>query len=86
MLRTYEALLQPDGQLQFLEPPTVQTRTPRRVLVTFTDDAAEHASVSGAAPNPGQADWTALVGALKASPNWQGDPQAVQEAMRRDWD
>jgi hypothetical protein len=32
------------------------------------------------------ADWQEFVGLLKTSPNWQGDPQAVQEAMRCEWD
>jgi hypothetical protein len=31
-------------------------------------------------------DWQGLVGVLKESPNWRGDPLAVQEAMRHDWD
>lgn len=38
MSRTYEAVLQPDGHLQFLDLPKVETQAPRRVLVTFTDD------------------------------------------------
>jgi hypothetical protein len=40
MLQTYEAVLQPNGSLQFLDLPVASTLTPRRVLVTFTDDAA----------------------------------------------
>lgn len=41
MLNTVEAVLQPNGALQFLEPVSIST--PRRVLVTFTDrdDEAE---------------------------------------------
>jgi hypothetical protein len=38
MLQTYEAVLQPNGSLQFLDLPAMPTRTPRRVLVTFTDE------------------------------------------------
>ncbi len=49
MLHTYEALLQPDGQLQFLDPPVGETRLPRRVLVTFTDEAVTaDSALSGA--------------------------------------
>jgi hypothetical protein len=40
MLHTYEALLQPNGQLLFLDPPVGETLRPRRVLVTFTDEVA----------------------------------------------
>jgi hypothetical protein len=41
LLPTYEALLQPNGQLQFLDGPTTAARTPRRVLVTFTDEVVQ---------------------------------------------
>ena len=39
MLQTYEAVLQPNGSLQFLDLPDMSSRTPRRVLVTFTDES-----------------------------------------------
>lgn len=35
---------------------------------------------------PVAADWQSFVGVLQNSPNWNGDPLAVQEAMRDDWD
>ena len=38
MLQTYEAVLQPNGSLQFLDLPAMPTRKPQRVLVTFTDE------------------------------------------------
>ncbi len=38
MLQTYEAVLQPNGSLQFLDLPAIPGRAPCRVLVTFTDD------------------------------------------------
>ncbi|MBU3694439.1 MAG: hypothetical protein FGM40_06370 [Rhodocyclaceae bacterium] len=37
MLRTYEALLQPNGQIQFLDHPAESSEGPRHVLVTFTE-------------------------------------------------
>lgn len=37
MLKTYEAVLQPNGSLQFLDLVEIPTQTPRRVLVTFTE-------------------------------------------------
>ena len=50
MLHTYEALLQPDGRLQFLDAPAGETLRPRRVLVTFTDEAVSvDTALSGAA-------------------------------------
>ena len=44
MLQTYEAVLQPNGHLQFLEPPQ-QVKKSRRVLVTFTEESDD--AVSG---------------------------------------
>lgn len=38
MLQTFEAVLQPNGQLQFLEGPAAVSKAPRHVLVTFTDE------------------------------------------------
>ncbi len=50
MLQTYEAVLQPNGSLQFLDLPAASTLTPRRVLVTFTDEVVlVDTAVSGAA-------------------------------------
>jgi hypothetical protein len=31
-------------------------------------------------------DWQSFAGVLKDSPHWNGDPQAIQEAMRHEWD
>ena len=38
MLHTYEAVLQPNGSLQFLGLDTALMRKPCRVLVTFTEE------------------------------------------------
>nr|WP_319566718.1 hypothetical protein [uncultured Rhodoferax sp.] len=38
MMQTYEAVLQPNGHLQFLDLAAVAHPTPRRVLVTFTEE------------------------------------------------
>jgi hypothetical protein len=40
MMQTYEAVLQPNGHLQFLDWIATQPLTPRRVLVTFTEESA----------------------------------------------
>lgn len=39
MLQTFEAVLQPNGQLQFLDGPASMAQVPRHVLVIFTDAA-----------------------------------------------
>lgn len=40
MLHTYEAVLHPNGQLQFFDLPSDALQLPRRVLVTFIDEAS----------------------------------------------
>jgi hypothetical protein len=88
MLPTYEALLQPNGQLQFVDLPAEMSRLPRHVLVTFTGEAVGTvAAPGGQSPgDPAPTDWRAHVGLLRDSPHWQGDPLAVQQDMRREWD
>ena len=50
MLQTFEAVLQPNGQLQFLDRPAVVAKAPRHVLVTFTDESVRSdTALSGAA-------------------------------------
>jgi hypothetical protein len=44
MLPTYEAVLQPNGQFQFMDPLAERSELPRRILVTFTDEAEVPAS------------------------------------------
>jgi hypothetical protein len=49
MLQTYEAVLQPNGSLQFLDLPVASSLAPRRVLVTFTEEfAAADTALCGA--------------------------------------
>jgi hypothetical protein len=50
MLQTFEAVLQPNGQLQFLDGPAGAAKAPRHVLVTFTDEAVRSdTALNGAA-------------------------------------
>jgi hypothetical protein len=39
MLQTYEAVLQPNGQLRSLDGPAAAAKAPQHVPVTFTDEA-----------------------------------------------
>ena len=67
MLQTYEAVLQPNGQLQFVDGPATRAIAPRHVLVTFTDEAV---------PSD-----TALCGAALSEPalanDWLRDEEAA---------
>lgn len=50
MLQTFEAVLQPNGQLQFLDRPADAAKAARHVLVTFTDEAVSRdTALNGAA-------------------------------------
>ena len=97
MLQTYEAVLQPNGSLQFLDLAVASTRVPRRVLVTFTDEpiavdpALSSATLSGSAvaqdwqrKEEGCA-WQHFAGALKNSPHLNDDPLTIQQSMRHEW-
>ncbi len=49
MMQTYEAVLQPNGHLQFLDLAATSPLTPQRVLVTFTEEfVATDSAVCGA--------------------------------------
>lgn len=78
MLQTYEAVLQPNGQLQFLEPLKLAGSVACRVLVTVIEPVAK-------SPLPA-ADWRRFAGTLRASPNLNEDPVAIQQGMRHEWD
>lgn len=78
MLQTYEAVLQPNGQLQLLEPLKLAHSVACRVLVTVMEPVVQ-------APTP-EADWKRFAGTLRASPNLNEDPVAIQQSMRHEWD
>ncbi|WP_338414284.1 antitoxin family protein [uncultured Sphaerotilus sp.] len=67
------------GQIVPLEPVHFEEN---EHLVIVRMPAARPAAASPA----GGGDWQSLAGVLKDSPHWNGDPLAVQEAMRHEWD
>lgn len=77
MLQTYEAVLEPNGHLRFLEGLPATLSQSCRVLVTFTQDTQ-------IVQTP-QEDWQHLAGTLKDSPNLNGDPLTLQQEMRNEW-
>jgi hypothetical protein len=78
MLQTYEAVLEVDGRLRFVDPPVLPRRGRCRVLVTFTEQATDTADSGG--------DWAQFAGALKDSPNLSADPVEIQRTLRDEWD
>lgn len=78
MLQTYEAVLEPNGQLHFTEAVPAALSDACRVLVTFTQPLGGPVQSTG--------DWRQLAGSLRNSPNLNGDPLAIQQEMRHEWD
>jgi hypothetical protein len=79
MLQTFEASLEPNGQLHFLDAATPTTAARRRVLVTFLPDADTAASGNEALS---AGDWRAFVGALSDSPRFADDALAIMEVTK----
>jgi hypothetical protein len=73
MMQTYEAVLQPNGQLQFLDLATTALRTPQRVLVTFTQAVVQEAAPPAAPPTAVSVD-SAVCGAVLS-----------EAALAQDW-
>ena len=67
------------GQIIPLEPVRFEEN---EHLVIVRLPAAPAAAIPPAKTQAAAGDWQHFVGLLKDSPNWNGDPQAVQEAMR----
>lgn len=78
MLQTFEAVLEPNGHLQFLEATRPQLSESCRVLVTFTQNMSTDERATG--------DWKQYAGSLKNSPSLNGDPLTLQQDMRHEWD
>lgn len=79
MYQAIEAVCR-DGRIVPMEP--VQFQEDEHLLIVRLP-----APTSGPTPAAAQAaDWQQFVGVLQASSNWQGDPQTVQEGIRREWD
>ncbi|MBK6853069.1 MAG: hypothetical protein IPG93_15975 [Burkholderiales bacterium] len=52
------------------------------MVIVWLPASYEAAGAKVAAP----AEWRSFVGALRDSPHWQGDPVAIQEGLRSEWD
>jgi hypothetical protein len=82
MLQTFEAFLEPNGELRFLDTATPVRSERRRVLVTFlpSNDVAPTVELDCAHEKNG--DWINFLGLLKDSPRFQADPLAIQRQIR----
>ena len=75
MVQAIEAVCRA-GQIAPLEP--VQFEENEQLVIVRMQAAVATAP----APSQKAADWEDFVGVLKDSPHWNGDPQAVQDALR----
>jgi hypothetical protein len=82
MLQTYEASLEPSGQLRFVDAAAPKSAVSRDVLVTFLPESEHRADLPAQTPS---VDWRAFVGALKSSPNFAVDSLAAQLQLRSEW-
>ncbi|MBF0295242.1 MAG: hypothetical protein HQL96_08625 [Magnetococcales bacterium] len=81
MLQSVEAEIGEDGQIQLREPLTIHGPC-RAVVIVLGPLAKEMANERISASSLG---WRRHVGAMKDSPHFNGDPVAIQKAMRDEW-
>ena len=77
MLSTYEATLEPNGRLHFVDTTVPIFSQVQRVLVTLLPAHPTHKTTP--------LDWQIFEGALKNSPNFNEDPVQIQNKMRSEW-
>jgi hypothetical protein len=89
MLQTYEATLEPSGQVLFTDfaKPVYQQR--QKVLITIVsslaDNASDHEINSSTNIKDLNPTWMAFAGALKDSPVFAGAPLLIQNQLRGEW-
>jgi hypothetical protein len=90
MLRTYEATLEPSGQVFFtdLAKPDCQQR--QKVLVTVVSPLSDTPSPitngeSGGESGPMPVDWRRFAGVLKDSVKFANSPLSIQKQLRKEW-
>jgi len=81
MLQTFEAEMQPNGMLRFSGFDQPKYDAIQKVLVTVISEKKK--SLAKTSSGNG---WGDLLGSLKNSPNFGGDPVAIQQRMRSEWD
>lgn len=82
MIRSYEAEVGMDGTVRLQEPLTLRGR--HRAVVTVLEPLDLVDSL--VQPADKARDWRRFVGIMKDTPHFNGDPVALQKAMRDEWD
>lgn len=88
MLQTFEAEMQPNGMLRFVGFDQPKYDAIQKVLVTVM--AQKEAPTKESKPTAAKqtqvaADWSEWLGVLKDSPNFNEDPQVIQQRLRSEW-
>jgi hypothetical protein len=89
MLQTFEAEMQPNGVLRFAGFNQPKYDAIQKVLVTVLPSVTKPVRKTVKAKTSKKDDaigsWGGLIGALEGSPNFNGDPIAMQRKMRSEW-
>lgn len=92
MLQTYEATLEPSGQVWFTDFSKPVVKAKQKILVTivspWVDSVSDNASVQNAASdaqNLSKLGWKTFAGALKNAPAFTGNPLTLQQQLRSEW-
>jgi hypothetical protein len=87
MLQTYEATLEPSGQIWFTDLSQPVVKQSQKVLITMVSPLFNGVSTQEGKPSidSPKTDWRDFSGVLKGSAPFIGDPQAIQIQLRSDW-
>ena len=79
MYEAFEAIAK-SGVIQPLEPVSLR-EDERLIVLRLSKHEPDRAPAA-----PAGGDWRRWVGVLKGSPHLNGDPLALQQALRHEWD
>ncbi|SEH04563.1 hypothetical protein [Candidatus Venteria ishoeyi] len=77
MLQSIEAIVEKNGSVSLLEP--IHPARQMRAILTLLEPSEK-------LPMPAKRSLKSLIGVLKDSTAFDGDPLLVQQAMRDEWD
>ena len=82
MMHSYEAEVSADGQVRLREPMVLRGR--HRAVLTVLEPLESDEIASGSMES--SPNWRRFAGVMKESPHFNGDPVAIQKALRDEWD
>jgi hypothetical protein len=86
MLRTYEATLEPSGQVFFTDLSKPDCEQRQKVLVTVVSPLSDAPSLTTSSESgPAGLDWRRFAGVLKDSAKFANSPLSIQKQLRKEW-